>query len=79
MLAPIDQGGAILALTRHSVVATPIHRDVHGNRLAYAVLLADPDTARPLLLGNGVTYVAWCPGSGENRRSRTKPRTAWRA
>ena len=67
VLAPIDQGGAILALTHHSVVATPIHRNVHGNRLAYEVLLATPDAARTMLAGSGVTYIAWCPGSPENR------------
>ena len=67
VLAPIDQGGAILALTHHSVVATPIHRDVHGNRFAFKILLADPAAAHALLAGSGVTYIAWCPGAAENR------------
>ncbi len=67
ILAPIDMGGSLLALTPHRVLATPIHRDVAGNNLAYRVLLAPPDAARALLADSGVRYLAYCPGDAETR------------
>jgi hypothetical protein len=61
VLAPIDMGGSLLALTPHSVVATPIHRDVHGNRLAYAVFRAPPSVGPPA----GIDYIGYCPTDAE--------------
>lgn len=60
VLAPIDLGGSLLALTPHNVVATPIHRDVHGNAQAYAVLRAAPGAPPP-----GIDYLAYCPADAE--------------
>lgn len=61
VLAPIDMGGSLLALTPHDIVATPIHRDVHGNMLAYTVFRAPPSTKPP----PGIDYLAYCPADGE--------------
>nr|WP_295660302.1 hypothetical protein [Polymorphobacter sp.] len=61
VLAPIDMGGSLLALTPHDVVATPIHRDVHGNLRAYAVFRAPPSSKPPA----GIDYVGYCPADGE--------------
>ncbi|UAJ09161.1 hypothetical protein [Polymorphobacter megasporae] len=63
VLAPIDMGGSLLALTPHSVVATPIHRDVHGNMLAYTILRAPPSAEPP----PGIDYIGYCPADGETR------------
>ncbi len=61
--APLDLGGPIIVLTHHNVVGTPIHRDVHGNRLVYTALRANSADARAMLLADNVGYLAWCPGS----------------
>ena len=66
LLAPIDKGGILLALTPHTIFASAIHRDVHGNRFAYRELLAAPDDAHRGLAGSGVTYVGFCPGDLES-------------
>ena len=68
VLAPIDMGGSLVALTRHSVLATSIHRGVHGDILAYRIFLARPDVARSMIEAAGVDYLAYCPGSAENDR-----------
>jgi hypothetical protein len=63
--APIDLGSHILALTHHSVLAAPYHRDNHGNRVALDAFLASPDAAQNILRADKVTYVVNCPGMGE--------------
>ncbi|WP_297298951.1 hypothetical protein [uncultured Methylovirgula sp.] len=63
--APIDMGSHILALTPHSVLAAPYHRDNHGNRVALDAFLAPPDAAQNILRADKVTYVVNCPGMGE--------------
>ncbi|MEW6437466.1 MAG: hypothetical protein AB1508_09920 [Pseudomonadota bacterium] len=63
--APIDLGSHILALTPHSVLAAPYHRDNHGNRVALDAFLAPPDAAQNILRADNVTYVVNCPGMGE--------------
>jgi len=65
VLAPIDAGSHMLALTPHSVLAAPYHRDNHGNRAALDAFLSDPETARQILRANHVTYVMTCPGLKE--------------
>jgi hypothetical protein len=65
VLAPIDAGSHMLALTPHSVLAAPYHRDNHGNRAALEAFLSDPQAARQILRANHVTYVMTCPGLKE--------------
>lgn len=65
VLAPIDAGSHLLALTPHSVLAAPYHRNNHGNRTALDAFLAEPDVAQQILRANDVTYVAICPGLTE--------------
>ncbi|MGB2731079.1 MAG: hypothetical protein WA831_00735 [Methylovirgula sp.] len=65
VLAPIDAGSHLLALTPHSVLAAPYHRDNHGNRAALDAFLSDPQTARQILRANRVTYVMTCSGLNE--------------
>jgi hypothetical protein len=62
---PIDAGSHILALTPHSVLAAPYHRDNHGNLTVLAALLATPDRAHDILKNARVTYVVNCDGLGE--------------
>ncbi len=65
VLAPIDAGSHLLALTPHSVLAAPYHRDNHGNRAALDAFLSEPQAARRILRVNHVTYVMTCPGLNE--------------
>ena len=62
---PIDAGSHILALTPHSVLAAPYHRDNHGNRAALDAFLAPPGEAQSILRANNVQYVVNCSGFGE--------------
>ena len=62
---PIDAGSHILALTPHSVLAAPYHRDNHGNRAALDAFLALPSEAQSILRANNVQYVVNCSGFGE--------------
>jgi len=59
----IDIGPAILARTKHSVLAAPYHRNVRGNANAYDILLANDTTARRILKERQASYIAICPGS----------------
>ncbi len=65
VLAPIDAGSHVLALTPHSVLAAPYHRNNHGNRAALDAFLSEPDVARRVLRANHVTYVVTCAGLKE--------------
>ncbi|WP_312795301.1 GtrA family protein [Tianweitania sp.] len=66
VLAPTNLGSAILLYTSHSAFAGPYHRNHDGNRLALQALMAEPEAARSLLQGSGVTLVVWCPGNPES-------------
>lgn len=65
VLAPIDAGSHLLALTPHGVLAAPYHRNNRGNRAALDAFLAEPDVARQILRANHVTYVMTCAGLNE--------------
>lgn len=65
VLSHIDLGPAILAGTKHSILAAPYHRNVDGNRIAFDILLGDDKSARRILRERHVTYVAICPGTPE--------------
>jgi hypothetical protein len=64
---PIDAGSYILALTPHSVLAAPYHRDNHGNRIVLDALLSSPEAAREILRANHVAYVVNCAGLNETK------------
>ena len=72
VLAPIDAGSHLLALTPHGVLAAPYHRNNHGNRAALDAFLADPDVARRILRANHVAYVAICAGLPETDALATR-------
>ncbi len=65
VLAPIDAGSHLLALTPHSVLAAPYHRDNRGNRAALDAFLSEPQAARQILRANHVAYIMTCPGMNE--------------
>lgn len=58
--APIDFGPALLATTRHRVLAGPYHRDTQGNRAMYDLFLSPSTQAEALARRWGVDYVALC-------------------
>ena len=57
----------MLLHTRHSVIAGPYHRNNHGNRLMFDILMAAPEAARETLRAAGVRYIVLCdaPKEGE--------------
>lgn len=63
--APIDSGSHFLALTPHSVIAAPYHRNNDGNRTLIDAMLAKPAEAHAILLGHHVTYLMTCAGQKE--------------
>ena len=65
ILAPIDAGAHLLALTPHSVLGAPYHRDNAGNRAVIDAMLSPPDAARAMVARTGATYVAICAGEDQ--------------
>ena len=63
IVAPIDAGAYVLALTNHSVLAAPYHRNNAGNRAAYDFWLSRPPAAHALAGRWGVKYVLYCADS----------------
>jgi hypothetical protein len=61
VLAFINEGPAILAYTKHSVVAGPYHRNAIGILDTYAVFTGTPDEARRIVERRGIDYVVVCP------------------
>lgn len=56
----VDQGPAILAYTKDSVIAGPYHRDVAGILDTYRIFTLPQDQARALLKARGMSYVMVC-------------------
>ncbi len=63
VVAPIDAGAYILALTPHRVLAAPYHRNNAGNRAAYDFWLSPPDRALIMATRWQVAYVLHCSDS----------------
>jgi hypothetical protein len=68
VLAQIDLGPFVLLHTRHSVIAGPYHRNNHGNRLMFDILMAAPEAAREQLRAAGVRYIALCDATNKGER-----------
>ncbi|HEY1735595.1 MAG TPA: hypothetical protein VGG12_03020, partial [Methylovirgula sp.] len=62
---PIDAGSHMLALTPHSVLAAPYHRDNDGNRAVIDAMLATPGKAHDILISHHATYLVTCAGLKE--------------
>jgi len=60
MVADVDYGPFLLALTPHSVVAAPYHRAFGGIRTIHRLFTASPDDAHAMLMKLGATYLAIC-------------------
>lgn len=65
VFAPLDLGPALLAQTRHKVVATAHHRANHSMRQVLAAFLGSPAEAHSLIAREGADYVMLCIGMGE--------------
>ncbi|MBV8850469.1 MAG: hypothetical protein JOZ16_12905, partial [Methylobacteriaceae bacterium] len=65
LLAPIDSGGYLLALTHHSVLAGAYHRDNHGNRAAIDIFEGPIGEAEIRLRDTGARYLVSCRGQDE--------------
>lgn len=56
----VFHGAHILALTPHSVLSAPYHRNMPGTLVAHRILAGSPDEARDVARKAGVTYIALC-------------------
>jgi hypothetical protein len=56
----VDQGPAILAATKDTVLAGPYHRDAQGILDSYRIFTLPRDQARAVLKARGVSYVMVC-------------------
>lgn len=74
----VFHGAHILALTPHSVLAAPYHRDTEGTILTHRILAAPPDEARDVAHQAGVTYIALCgPRSPDGLSDQERKRGLW--
>lgn len=62
VMAAIDRGPAILAGTRHRILAAPYHRNNAGNAAMYRFFLGTPDAAAEIARHWHVGLVLLCPG-----------------
>eukprot|EP01037_Dinobryon_pediforme_P002513 gene2513-2552_t len=69
VLSMIDPGPHFLALTDHSVVTGPFHRDNHGLSLTIQTWKSVPDEAEHYVRESGATYLAFCAPSNEFRNA----------
>ena len=67
-IVPIDAGSFLLVATALDVFDAPYHRNNDGNRYAYDVMSAPPDTARALLATRHADYVMTCAGISDTKR-----------
>ena len=72
VLSTIDPGSAILAATRHSVLAAPYHRNIFGIRTALLALNAPSTEAEALVRDAKADYVVLCRSSNETADSVTR-------
>ncbi len=62
LFAPIDIGPALIAGSRHAVVASGHHRAARPMRDVIAGFIAAPEVARGIITAHGARYVVICPG-----------------
>lgn len=75
LFTPLDIGSHMLAFTHHSVITTGHHRNVTGTKIAIEGFTAAPDAARPIVMGSGARYLAFCVGENEvDHYSRLYPK-----
>lgn len=70
LFAPIDISPDILLFTRNAIIGTGHHRNVQGMKLVISAFLAEPEEARPIVLGTSATYLLMTPNFGEAERYR---------
>lgn len=65
ILAPIDAGAHILALTGHSVLAAAYHRNNAGNKSTIEIFAAKDSEAKKQMIMLNTHYIAFCRNGGE--------------
>lgn len=70
ILTPIDLGPSILFWTRHSVVATPHHRNREAMADTIRVFAGDPAAAEALVRRQRATLIVYCPTANDFRGYR---------
>ncbi|MBJ7437929.1 MAG: hypothetical protein JHD35_02740 [Sphingopyxis sp.] len=74
ILTPIDLGAPVIFWTRHSLVATPHHRNKDAMADSIRAFAGDPAKAEALVRKNGATLVVFCRTANDfaqYRRART--------
>lgn len=66
VLAISNLGAPILRHTEHRVLAGPYHRNVAGNLTALSAFMGSTEEAHAIVVAQGVTMVALCPGNSES-------------
>lgn len=62
VLAPLFWGPELTYMTGHSVIGSPMHRNVDGIRFTHDVMVEAPSDARTQLTDRGITHIVWCEG-----------------
>lgn len=65
IVAPFDFGPAILALTKHNVLATSHHRNSAAMADQIRLFTSSPDEARSILAARNIAYIIACPKEDE--------------
>ncbi len=69
ILAPVDMGPRLIAMTHHRAVAAPYHRNgAPILAVQRAFLSPSPETAHALMRRHGATLLLLCPGLAETMR-----------
>ena len=70
ILTPIDLGAPVIFWTRHSVVATPHHRNKEAMADTIRFFVGDPGQAQALVRGQQATLVVFCRTANDLTRYR---------
>ena len=62
VLAPLFWGPELVYMTDHSVLGSPMHRNVDGIRFTHDVMAASVAEAQAMLAERGITHIVWCDG-----------------
>ncbi len=62
VLAPLFWGPELTYMTGHSVIGSPMHRNVDGIRFTHDVMVQAPSDARTQLAERNITHIVWCEG-----------------
>ena len=72
MLTFIDLGPRLIAMTRHSAIAGPYHRNGDAILDVHHAFERSPDEARRIMKAHGATLLLVCPNMAESTNYRAR-------